>query len=55
MKRVVRADPMKVIDRAHFDLRTLASRLDLPGWLRMQLHRIADRLLGVLLAAKQGE
>ena len=47
--RVPRPDLVATIDTAHTSVRTLASRLDLPGTLRHRLHRIADDLLAPLL------
>jgi len=52
MTRATWAEVLSHLDNAHILIRTLASRLDLPGALRMRLHRIADALLGLMLEWK---
>ena len=52
MTRATLAEVLSRLDNAHILIRTLASRLDLPGALRMRLHRIADVLLVMMLEWK---
>ncbi len=54
MSRSATVPLLPVIARAHDDIRALASRLDLPGKLRAELHRIANGLLSVMLTYNRG-
>lgn len=48
-RKTSRAALVSALWSAHDRIRALASRLDLPGWLRAELHRAANGMLAVLL------